>query len=73
MKLYAYDTPATDNARAVIIKLSDEDMARFNVLPKGNGDTNIEVVDQKTGERYKARRHSCGLRCFCGAQLERIK
>lgn len=71
-KLYAYDTPRTDDPHTVKLVISDADMSAFDRLPRGSGRKTADVVDRYTGKRYRARRASCGLRCFCAAQVELI-
>jgi hypothetical protein len=75
-RLYAYDTPAGDDAHAVQIELSPEDSERWEALTYPSSPETakhqIEVTDQQTGQRYKLRRWPCGASCFCAAQLEKI-
>lgn len=66
--LYCYDgTGNDDSEHAVKLRVSDDEKAKFNALPRGQSDKSVIVTDLDTGNRWKVCRADCGLDCFCAA------
>jgi hypothetical protein len=62
------DIPGPRPATIAIV-LDDEDMAKFNLLPRGKDGGTAEVTNRVTGYRHLVERGPCGAHCYCGARL----
>lgn len=49
--------------------VSDTDRAKYDALPHGASEESVTLTDIPTGKTYRIRRASCGLGCFCAAEL----
>lgn len=63
--LYCYSETNAD-PHAVKLHVSDEDLAKFNNLPRKSKEFAV-VKDLDTGESWRVRREACGLGCYCAA------
>lgn len=74
--LFGFDGKPKDadaDAHAVKVRVSEEDLAKFDALPRGFSNLSVPVTDLNTGVRWHVQRADCGARCFCAAQFERAE
>lgn len=54
------------------LHVTPEDYAKLATLGRKRTNKTVIMVDQSTGQRYKAKPASCGLDCYCDAIVTKI-